>query len=169
MADVGVALVLLIAFNLVAAQGSKELVRERLSEEKRILLLAGVHPVTYWITALIWDFLVSETATTRRESRVGISSLLLLPGVRMLHRFGRVRLRDLRPVRVRRQGQFARHLSTVVPVRVSFSRIEPVPPRFSFILIDRTKIFKVGGDTVLPFGREDVRRLEHVEHGPVLR
>lgn len=87
----------------------------------------------------------------------------------MLHRFGRVRLRDLRPVRVRRQGQFARHLSTVVPVRVSFSRIETVLPRFSFILIDRTKIFKVGGDTVLPFGREDVRRLEHVEHGPVLR
>ncbi|KZC04437.1 ATP-binding cassette sub-family A member 13 [Dufourea novaeangliae] len=58
VADVGVALVLLIAFNLVAAQGSKELVRERLSEEKRILLLAGVHPVTYWTTALIWDFFV---------------------------------------------------------------------------------------------------------------
>lgn len=59
MADVGVALVLLIAFNLVAAQGARELVRERLSEEKRILYLAGVHPVTYWTTALIWDFLVS--------------------------------------------------------------------------------------------------------------
>nr|XP_033323682.1 uncharacterized protein LOC117218991 isoform X1 [Megalopta genalis]XP_033323683.1 uncharacterized protein LOC117218991 isoform X1 [Megalopta genalis]XP_033323684.1 uncharacterized protein LOC117218991 isoform X1 [Megalopta genalis] len=58
VADVGVALVLLIAFNLVAAQGSKELVRERLSEEKRILFLAGVHPVTYWTTALIWDFFV---------------------------------------------------------------------------------------------------------------
>lgn len=59
VADVGVALVLLIAFNLVAAQGAKELVRERLSEEKRILYLAGVHPVTYWTTALVWDFLVS--------------------------------------------------------------------------------------------------------------
>lgn len=59
VADVGVALVLLIAFNLVAAQGSKELVRERLSEEKRILYLAGVHPVTYWTTVLIWDFFVS--------------------------------------------------------------------------------------------------------------
>ncbi|XP_076641439.1 lipid droplet defective [Halictus rubicundus] len=58
VADVGVALVLLIAFSLVAAQGSKELVRERLSEEKRILFLAGVHPVTYWTTALIWDFFV---------------------------------------------------------------------------------------------------------------
>ncbi|OAD61200.1 ATP-binding cassette sub-family A member 13 [Eufriesea mexicana] len=58
VADVGVALVLLIAFNLVAAQGSKELVRERLSEEKRILFLAGVHPVTYWTTVLIWDFFV---------------------------------------------------------------------------------------------------------------
>ncbi|XP_033187616.2 lipid droplet defective isoform X1 [Bombus vancouverensis nearcticus] len=58
VADVGVALVLLLAFNLVAAQGSKELVRERLSEEKRILFLAGVHPVTYWITVLIWDFFV---------------------------------------------------------------------------------------------------------------
>ncbi|XP_043253492.1 retinal-specific phospholipid-transporting ATPase ABCA4 isoform X1 [Colletes gigas] len=58
VADVGVALVLLIAFSLVAAQGSKELVRERLSEEKRILFLAGVHPVTYWTTALIWDLFV---------------------------------------------------------------------------------------------------------------
>ncbi|XP_053595540.1 uncharacterized protein LOC103571174 isoform X2 [Microplitis demolitor] len=58
VADVGVALVLLIAFNLVAAQGARELVRERLSEEKRILYLAGVHPITYWTTALIWDFSV---------------------------------------------------------------------------------------------------------------
>ncbi|RLU15876.1 hypothetical protein DMN91_011632 [Ooceraea biroi] len=58
VADVGVALVLLLAFNLVAAQGAKELVRERLSEEKRILYLAGVHPITYWTTALIWDFIV---------------------------------------------------------------------------------------------------------------
>ncbi|XP_076760468.1 lipid droplet defective [Xylocopa sonorina] len=58
VADVGVALVLLLAFSLVAAQGSKELVRERLTEEKRILYLAGVHPVTYWTAALIWDFIV---------------------------------------------------------------------------------------------------------------
>lgn len=58
MADVGIALVLLVAFSLVGAQGAKELVRERLSEEKRILYLAGVHPVTYWTTALIWDNMV---------------------------------------------------------------------------------------------------------------
>ncbi|KAG7198455.1 hypothetical protein KM043_005838 [Ampulex compressa] len=58
VADVGVALVLLVAFSLVGAQGAKELVRERLSEEKRILYLAGVHPVTYWTTVLIWDFIV---------------------------------------------------------------------------------------------------------------
>ncbi|XP_028982053.1 uncharacterized protein LOC107039836 isoform X2 [Diachasma alloeum] len=58
VADVGIALVLLIAFSLVAAQGAKELVRERLSEEKRILYLAGVHPVTYWTTAFVWDLLV---------------------------------------------------------------------------------------------------------------
>lgn len=59
VADVGVALVLLIAFSLVGAQGAKEIVRERLSEEKRILYLAGVHPITYWTTILIWDFIVS--------------------------------------------------------------------------------------------------------------
>ncbi|XP_011308769.1 uncharacterized protein ldd isoform X2 [Fopius arisanus] len=58
VADVGIALVLLIAFSLVAAQGARELVRERLSEEKRILYLAGVHPATYWTTAFVWDFLV---------------------------------------------------------------------------------------------------------------
>ncbi|KAL0111880.1 hypothetical protein PUN28_013230 [Cardiocondyla obscurior] len=58
VADVGVALVLLIAFSLVGAQGTKEIVRERLSEEKRILYLAGVHPITYWTTVLIWDFIV---------------------------------------------------------------------------------------------------------------
>ena len=69
MADVGVALVLLIAFSLVAAQGARELVRERLSEEKRILYLAGVHPVTYWTTALIWDFLVSQSVVTRYAQR----------------------------------------------------------------------------------------------------
>ena len=68
MADVGVALVLLIAFNLVAAQGSKELVRERLSEEKRFLYLAGVHPVTYWITVLIWDFFVSDQSDVRTRT-----------------------------------------------------------------------------------------------------
>jgi len=59
VADVGVGLVLLIAFSLVAAQGAKEIVRERLSEEKRIFYLAGVHPITYWTTILIWDFIVS--------------------------------------------------------------------------------------------------------------
>lgn len=64
MADVGVALVLLLAFSLVAASGAKELVRERLSEEKRILYLAGVHPITYWTTALIWDFIVSHQQCT---------------------------------------------------------------------------------------------------------
>ncbi|XP_020291877.1 uncharacterized protein LOC109858741 isoform X2 [Pseudomyrmex gracilis] len=62
VADVGVALVLLIAFSLVGAQGAKELVRERLSQEKRILFLAGVHPVTYWTTVLIWDFIVFSCA-----------------------------------------------------------------------------------------------------------
>ncbi|KAG5315958.1 ABCAD protein, partial [Acromyrmex insinuator] len=63
VADVGVGLVLLIAFSSVAAQGAKEIVRERLSEEKRILYLAGVHPITYWTTILIWDFIVFLCAT----------------------------------------------------------------------------------------------------------
>jgi len=68
-----VGLVLLIAFSSVAAQGAKEIVRERLSEEKRILYLAGVHPVTYWTTILIWDFIVSNFSGEKKN--IGISSI----------------------------------------------------------------------------------------------
>lgn len=68
IADVGIALVLLVAFSMVGAQGARELVRERLTEEKRILYLAGVHPVTYWVTAFIWDFFVSCLPTASMVS-----------------------------------------------------------------------------------------------------
>ncbi|XP_014474957.1 PREDICTED: ATP-binding cassette sub-family A member 13 isoform X2 [Dinoponera quadriceps] len=95
VADVGVALVLLIAFSLVAAQGTKELVRERLSEEKRILYLAGVHPITYWTTVLIWDFIVfgcaiclavivfeifGLSAYVAKDNLLGVCLLLILFG-----------------------------------------------------------------------------------------
>ncbi|XP_034938100.1 phospholipid-transporting ATPase ABCA1 [Chelonus insularis] len=93
VADVGIALVLLIAFNLVAAQGAKELVRERLSEEKCILYLAGVHPITYWTMALIWDMIMFALsialavgvfkifgipAYTERDNLPGLCLLLVL-------------------------------------------------------------------------------------------
>ncbi|XP_019697173.1 ATP-binding cassette sub-family A member 13 isoform X1 [Harpegnathos saltator] len=95
VSDVGVALVLLIAFSLVGAQGTKELVRERLSEEKRILYLAGVHPITYWTTVLIWDFIVYGCAIclavvvfeifglstyVAKDNLVGVCLLLILFG-----------------------------------------------------------------------------------------
>ncbi|XP_077295460.1 lipid droplet defective [Arctopsyche grandis] len=58
VADVGIGVVLLIGFSLVPAGGAIYLVNERTSQEKRLQLLSGVSPFTYWISALIWDLLI---------------------------------------------------------------------------------------------------------------
>ncbi|KMZ10890.1 glucosylceramide transporter ABCA12 isoform X1 [Drosophila simulans] len=56
--DGSMVFILLIAFGLVVASGSVYLVNERVNGEKLQQRLCGVSAVTYWLVALIWDYLV---------------------------------------------------------------------------------------------------------------
>lgn len=59
VADVGIGVVLLIGFSLVPAGGVIYLVNERIHQEKRLQLLCGVSPFTYWLSTLLWDIIVN--------------------------------------------------------------------------------------------------------------
>lgn len=56
--DGSMVFILLIAFGLVVASGSVYLVNERVNGEKLQQRLCGVSAVTYWLVALVWDYLV---------------------------------------------------------------------------------------------------------------
>lgn len=58
VADVGIAVILLIAFTLVLASNSIYLVQERVNEEKRLQFLSGVTPNLYWSVTTLWDIFV---------------------------------------------------------------------------------------------------------------
>lgn len=58
IADFGIALLLLISFSFVPASLISYLITERVKEEKRVQLVAGVKIVVYWATSFIWDFMV---------------------------------------------------------------------------------------------------------------
>ncbi|XP_068622894.1 uncharacterized protein ldd [Battus philenor] len=58
IADAGITAMILIAYSLVSAGGAIYLVTARCSQEKRLQMLAGVTPVLYWTTALVWDLAI---------------------------------------------------------------------------------------------------------------
>ena len=59
IADFGIALLLLTSFSFVPASLISYLITERVKEEKRVQLVAGVKILVYWSVSFIWDFVVS--------------------------------------------------------------------------------------------------------------
>jgi hypothetical protein len=56
IADIGISLTILCAYAFVPAGFIVYVVRERLSQEKRLKYVCGVKPLLYWLSAFIWDF-----------------------------------------------------------------------------------------------------------------
>ena len=62
MSDVGIALILLIAFSFVIAGHSVYIVSEKSSREKRLQLIYGIPLSLYWFVAFLWH-MVSNSDT----------------------------------------------------------------------------------------------------------
>jgi hypothetical protein len=56
IADIGISLTILCAYAFVPAGFIVYVVRERISQEKRLKYVCGVKPYLYWLSAFIWDF-----------------------------------------------------------------------------------------------------------------
>jgi hypothetical protein len=56
IADIGISLTILCAYAFVPAGFIVYVVRERISQEKRLKYVCGVKPYLYWTSAFIWDF-----------------------------------------------------------------------------------------------------------------
>ena len=56
IADIGISLTILCAYAFVPAGFIVYVVRERISQEKRLKYVCGIKPYLYWTSAFIWDF-----------------------------------------------------------------------------------------------------------------
>ena len=56
IADIGISLTILCAYAFVPAGFIVYIVRERISQEKRLKYVCGVKPYLYWISTFVWDF-----------------------------------------------------------------------------------------------------------------
>lgn len=54
--DIGVSLTILCAYSFIPAGFVVFLVRERITQEKRLQYVCGVKPILYWLSSFIWDF-----------------------------------------------------------------------------------------------------------------
>ncbi len=57
VADIGVSLTILCAYSFIPAGFVVFIVKERITQEKRLQYVCGVKPVLYWLSSFIWDFL----------------------------------------------------------------------------------------------------------------
>lgn len=57
IADIGISITILCAYAFVPAGFIVYIVRERITQEKRLKYVCGVKPYLYWFSAFIWDFL----------------------------------------------------------------------------------------------------------------
>ncbi|XP_023932994.1 uncharacterized protein LOC106170532 [Lingula anatina] len=58
LADLGIALMILISFSFIPASFTLYLVLERVYHEKRLQFVYGVKSLTYWAATFVWDYLV---------------------------------------------------------------------------------------------------------------
>lgn len=61
LADLGVALVILVGLGFIPASAVIYVVRERAQEEKTVQHCSGVGKPTYWVSVYLWDLLVLLT------------------------------------------------------------------------------------------------------------
>jgi hypothetical protein len=57
VADIGVSLTILCAYSFIPAGFVVFLVRERITQEKRLQYVCGVNPFLYWFSSFVWDFI----------------------------------------------------------------------------------------------------------------
>jgi hypothetical protein len=56
VADIGISLTILCAYSFIPAGFVVYVVRERISQEKRLQYVCGVRPALYWFASFVWDF-----------------------------------------------------------------------------------------------------------------
>jgi hypothetical protein len=56
VADIGISLTILCAFSFIPAGFVVYVVRERITQEKRLQYVCGVRPFLYWFSSFVWDF-----------------------------------------------------------------------------------------------------------------
>lgn len=56
ISDIGISLTILCAFSFIPAGLIVYIVRERITQEKRLQYVCGVRPFLYWINVFVWDF-----------------------------------------------------------------------------------------------------------------
>jgi hypothetical protein len=57
IADIGISLTILCAYSFIPAGFVVYIVREKISQEKRLQYVCGVRPFLYWFSSFVWDFI----------------------------------------------------------------------------------------------------------------
>ena len=109
VADIGISLTILCAYSFIPAGFAIYIVRERITQEKRLQYVCGIKPIIYWFSSFVWDYFYylvimlltialigafGSTAYTANSSNFGSLCLLLilfgwssLPMAYMMSRF----------------------------------------------------------------------------------
>jgi hypothetical protein len=56
VADIGISLTILCAYSFIPAGFVVYIVRERITQEKRLQYVCGIKPFIYWLSSFVWDF-----------------------------------------------------------------------------------------------------------------
>ena len=109
VADIGISLTILCAYSFIPAGFAIFIVRERITQEKRLQYVCGIKPIIYWFSTFVWDYFYyllimlltialigafGSTAYTANSANFGSLCLLLvlfgwssLPMAYMMSRF----------------------------------------------------------------------------------